>query len=117
MSQENTTILIPANTMQALLTSILSKEGFTNEQALQCSTVFTNNSVDGIATHGINGALISGAVILIRLLLTHRIPCPWSCTQRAACETGAGEKCPLLALLPRLELFIAWLSWPDLEYS
>ena len=54
MSQENTTILIPANTMQALLTSILSKEGFTNEQALQCSTVFTNNSVDGIATHGIN---------------------------------------------------------------
>ena len=47
-------ILVPAKEMQEYLTGILLKEGFTNQRALQCATVFTNNSVDGIATHGIN---------------------------------------------------------------
>jgi 3-dehydro-L-gulonate 2-dehydrogenase len=55
MLKESTSmILVPAKEMQERLTGKLVKEGFTNERALQCATVFTNNSVDGIATHGIN---------------------------------------------------------------
>lgn len=47
-------IVVPAKQMQECLTGILLKQGFTDERALQCATVFTNNSVDGISTHGIN---------------------------------------------------------------
>ncbi len=49
-----TTVLIPANEMQKHFTSILLKEGFTQEKGLQCAEVFTNSSVDGIYTHGVN---------------------------------------------------------------
>ncbi len=54
MPDNKATILVQAKEMQECLTGILLKEGFTNDRALQCATVFTNNSVDGIATHGIN---------------------------------------------------------------
>lgn len=55
MSQESTTMVrISVNEMQDCLTKILLQEGLTGEKALQCAVVFTNNSVDGIYTHGIN---------------------------------------------------------------
>ncbi|HKC35103.1 MAG TPA: Ldh family oxidoreductase, partial [Chitinophagaceae bacterium] len=55
MLQESTAIIrIPAKEMQDLLACILLKEGFTNEKSVQCAAVFTNNSVDGVYTHGIN---------------------------------------------------------------
>ncbi|MEO8764520.1 MAG: 3-dehydro-L-gulonate 2-dehydrogenase [Ginsengibacter sp.] len=47
-------ILLDPKEMQARLNSILLKEGFTTDRALQCAEVFTTNSVDGIYTHGIN---------------------------------------------------------------
>jgi len=53
--QENsTTIAIPANEMQDRFTGILLKYGFTPERAQQCSQVFTESSLDGIYTHGVN---------------------------------------------------------------
>jgi 3-dehydro-L-gulonate 2-dehydrogenase len=55
MSKESSAmIVVQVKVMQERLTAILLKTGFTEERALQCATVFTNNSVDGIATHGIN---------------------------------------------------------------
>lgn len=54
MPDNKATILVSANEMQERLTGILLKEGFTNDRALQCATIFTNNSADGISTHGIN---------------------------------------------------------------
>ena len=55
MMPENTAMLfVPAKEMQERLTGILLKQGFTNGRALQCADIFTNNSVDGISTHGIN---------------------------------------------------------------
>jgi 3-dehydro-L-gulonate 2-dehydrogenase len=47
-------IAVTATEMQKCFTSILHKEGFTEEKALQCATIFTNNSIDGIYTHGVN---------------------------------------------------------------
>ncbi len=53
--QENQSILkIPANEMQELFTRILLKYNFTNKRALQCASVFTESSLDGIYTHGVN---------------------------------------------------------------
>jgi len=53
--QENfTTIIVPANEMQECFTSILLKYGLIRERALQCAQVFTESSIDGIYTHGIN---------------------------------------------------------------
>jgi 3-dehydro-L-gulonate 2-dehydrogenase len=55
MLQDSTAMVtIPAKEMQDHFTRILLKEGFTNEKALQCAAVFTNNSIDGVYTHGIN---------------------------------------------------------------
>jgi len=50
----NSTILIPAAEMQQLFNSILLKHGFTAERAMQCAEIFTNNSIDGVYTHGVN---------------------------------------------------------------
>jgi len=47
-------ITIPSNEMHERLNSILLQYGFTQKKALACAEVFTNNSVDGIYTHGIN---------------------------------------------------------------
>src|SRR5882724_10195570 len=50
----NPTILIPAAEMQQVFCKILLNLGFTEEKAEQCAAIFTNNSVDGIYTHGVN---------------------------------------------------------------
>lgn len=47
-------IYIPAAEMQQIFESVLLKYGFEKERALQCAAIFTNNSVDGIYTHGVN---------------------------------------------------------------
>jgi 3-dehydro-L-gulonate 2-dehydrogenase len=47
-------ITITAREMQDRFTSILLKEGFTEDRALKCAAIFTSNSVDGIYTHGVN---------------------------------------------------------------
>jgi 3-dehydro-L-gulonate 2-dehydrogenase len=39
--------------MRETFTRILVKLGYTAEKALQCATVFTNNTVDGVYTHGV----------------------------------------------------------------
>ena len=54
MPDNKAMILVQAKEMRQCLAAILLKSGFTEEKALQCATVFTNNSVDGISTHGIN---------------------------------------------------------------
>lgn len=48
------TILITAAQMQQLFTEILIKNGMTEEAATSCAAVFTQNSVDGVYTHGYN---------------------------------------------------------------
>ncbi|MEO6221052.1 MAG: 3-dehydro-L-gulonate 2-dehydrogenase, partial [Ginsengibacter sp.] len=55
MLQENKMIItVSATDMQNRFTEILLKEGFTKDKASQCATVFTNNSLDGVYTHGVN---------------------------------------------------------------
>jgi 3-dehydro-L-gulonate 2-dehydrogenase len=48
------TITIPAADMLQLFNTILINQGFTPEKAMQCAEVFTNNSIDGVYTHGVN---------------------------------------------------------------
>jgi 3-dehydro-L-gulonate 2-dehydrogenase len=48
------TIIIPAADMLQLFNTILQNQGFTPEKAMQCAEVFTNNSIDGVYTHGVN---------------------------------------------------------------
>jgi 3-dehydro-L-gulonate 2-dehydrogenase len=50
----NPTIIISAAEMLQLFNTILLKQGFTPEKALQCAEIFTNNSIDGVYTHGVN---------------------------------------------------------------
>ncbi len=47
-------IAIPAKEMQECFISILLKEGFIKDNALKCAAVFTENSLDGVYTHGVN---------------------------------------------------------------
>src|SRR5215212_300912 len=55
MLQESAAMIrISAKEMKDLFTTILLKESFTNKKSLQCAAVFTNNSIDGVYTHGIN---------------------------------------------------------------
>ena len=51
---DNSTILISPQQMQERFTNILFGIGFTNERAIACAKIFTDNSVDGIYTHGVN---------------------------------------------------------------
>jgi 3-dehydro-L-gulonate 2-dehydrogenase len=51
---DNTTILITPEQMHERFASILLDLGFTNERAHECAKIFTDNSVDGIYTHGVN---------------------------------------------------------------
>src|SRR5688572_27530995 len=39
--------------MEKTITSILLKNGFTEEKAKQCASIFTHNSADGVYTHGV----------------------------------------------------------------
>jgi 3-dehydro-L-gulonate 2-dehydrogenase len=50
----NPTIIVPAADMLQLFNSILLKQGFTPEKAMQCAEIFANNSIDGVYTHGVN---------------------------------------------------------------
>lgn len=50
----NPTITIPSTDMLQLFNTILLKYGLTPEKAMQCAEVFTNNSIDGVYTHGVN---------------------------------------------------------------
>jgi 3-dehydro-L-gulonate 2-dehydrogenase len=54
MSDRFNTIIVLAAEMQLCLENILLKNGFSKERADQISRVFTNNSVDGVYTHGVN---------------------------------------------------------------
>lgn len=47
-------LLVPAVEMQGTLKKILLNHQFSEEIAEECATIFTNNSIDGIYTHGIN---------------------------------------------------------------
>jgi 3-dehydro-L-gulonate 2-dehydrogenase len=47
-------ILVPATEMEQCFNAILVKNGFTREKAAQLATAFTQNSLDGIYTHGVN---------------------------------------------------------------
>jgi 3-dehydro-L-gulonate 2-dehydrogenase len=49
-----TSILIPAKKMLERFTEVLISSGFTEDKALQCAEIFTNNSIDGIYSHGVN---------------------------------------------------------------
>ena len=48
------TLTISAEKMQKTLKKILLKYHFSKKKAEECATVFTQNSIDGIYTHGIN---------------------------------------------------------------
>lgn len=54
MPSNTDTLFIPANEMQATFETVLLKNGFAKNSAHQCATIFTENSIDGIYTHGIN---------------------------------------------------------------
>jgi 3-dehydro-L-gulonate 2-dehydrogenase len=50
----NDTIQIPAEKMKKTFYSILLKHQFEKERAKACAEIFTDNSVDGVYTHGVN---------------------------------------------------------------
>ena len=54
MSSTPTIVTISAKEMQARFADILYKNGFTKDKAIACAAIFTDNSVDGIYTHGVN---------------------------------------------------------------
>ncbi len=47
-------IRIPAPEMEDCFTRILTGYGFNNEKALSCARIFTGNSLEGVASHGVN---------------------------------------------------------------
>jgi 3-dehydro-L-gulonate 2-dehydrogenase len=51
---DSTIILIPPKEMQERFTAILDGLGFTKERSEAIAEIFTNNSIDGIYTHGVN---------------------------------------------------------------
>ncbi|MBE7173106.1 MAG: 3-dehydro-L-gulonate 2-dehydrogenase [Williamsia sp.] len=53
-AQPTETIRIPAQEMQQVFYKILLQQGFQDNKAARCAEIFTDNSVDGIYTHGIN---------------------------------------------------------------
>jgi len=54
LTKEDLTIYITAGEMKAVFQSVLIKQGFEKEKAEQLAEAFTQNSLDGIYTHGIN---------------------------------------------------------------
>ncbi len=52
--ENNNFIQISGQQMQQRFAAILLSLGFTNERADECAAIFTNNSIDGIYTHGVN---------------------------------------------------------------
>ena len=54
MTKKNESLLIPSAEMHATFETILLKNGFKKENAVECADIFTTNSLDGIYTHGVN---------------------------------------------------------------
>ena len=54
MTTQNDSIIVSAKEMQSTFTTILLQNGFSEARATECAVVFTNNSIDGIYTHGVN---------------------------------------------------------------
>ncbi len=48
------TILISEKEMKSVFEKILLKYGFVSSKAEQCARIFTDNTIDGITTHGVN---------------------------------------------------------------
>ncbi len=51
---DNNRSLISPDEMKMVFKSILIKNGFSEAKATTCATIFTENSIDGIYTHGVN---------------------------------------------------------------
>ena len=45
---------IPFETMKATFSKVLLREGFSEDKAIHCATIFAENSRDGVYTHGLN---------------------------------------------------------------
>jgi 3-dehydro-L-gulonate 2-dehydrogenase len=54
MSNQSNTVMVPSADMQLCFENILLKNGFKKEKAIEISSVFTNSSLDGIYSHGVN---------------------------------------------------------------
>jgi 3-dehydro-L-gulonate 2-dehydrogenase len=54
MDTKNETVFIPADQMRSELIRILLKMGFSGSKAEICASVFTENSLEGVYSHGIN---------------------------------------------------------------
>src|SRR5687768_617176 len=54
MDNQFSTVMLPAADMQLCFENVLIKKGFSKERAEQIATVFTNNSLEGVYTHGVN---------------------------------------------------------------
>jgi len=54
MTPINNSLFISTTEMKATFEAILLKNGFVQEKASKCAAIFTNNSIDGIYTHGVN---------------------------------------------------------------
>jgi 3-dehydro-L-gulonate 2-dehydrogenase len=54
MSNSANTTLIPAVQMQDVFEKILLKNGMPTDRAHTCAEIFTQNSIDGVYTHGVN---------------------------------------------------------------
>lgn len=54
MTLKNNSLLISEAEMKATFEAILLKHDFEQEKASKCAAIFTNNSIDGIYTHGVN---------------------------------------------------------------
>ncbi|HEY3388660.1 MAG TPA: 3-dehydro-L-gulonate 2-dehydrogenase, partial [Prolixibacteraceae bacterium] len=52
--EDSRTIRIPAMQMEEEFIRILLKQGFREDKARSCASVFTGNSVDGVLSHGVN---------------------------------------------------------------
>src|SRR5665648_1077220 len=51
---DSSTIKISVFQMEAEFLRILLKLGFQEEKAKTCASVFTNNSIEGVSSHGVN---------------------------------------------------------------
>lgn len=53
MNEGKEVVLIPSHEMQAQFYRVLSALGFQHEKASTCAEIFTQNSIDGVYTHGV----------------------------------------------------------------
>jgi 3-dehydro-L-gulonate 2-dehydrogenase len=54
MSDQVKTVMVSAAGMRLCFENILLNKGFKKDKSLEIASVFTNNSVDGVYTHGVN---------------------------------------------------------------